>query len=83
MRFIPLNTIISSRYEELGPEKVEALFHGDNTHTSLAGAELNAESVIAGLKALKSNPLARYFSDRAKSVSKWKSDSKIKLPGRK
>jgi len=79
VRFIPLNTIISSRYEELGPEKVEALFHGDNTHTSLAGAELNAESVISGLKALKSNPLARYFSDRAKSVSKWKSDSKIKL----
>jgi len=47
---IPLTAIISRRYEDLGPEKVEALFHGDNTHTSLAGAELNAESVIAGLK---------------------------------
>lgn len=77
VRFIPLNTIISSRYEELGSEKVEALFHGDNTHTSLAGAELNAESMIAGLKALKSNPLARYFSDAARSVSKWKVDAKI------
>ena len=59
---------------EARPEKVEALFHGDNTHTSLQGAELNAESVIAGLKALKSNPLARYFSDRAKGVGKWKAD---------
>ena len=59
VRFIPLNTIVSRKYEELGPEKVEELFSGDNTHTSLAGAELNAASVIAGLKALKNNPLAR------------------------
>ena len=66
--FIPLNAIVSRKYEELGPEKVEVLFHGDNTHTSLAGAELNAASVIAGLKGLKKNPLARYFSERARSV---------------
>ncbi|HET7112254.1 MAG TPA: rhamnogalacturonan acetylesterase [Pyrinomonadaceae bacterium] len=70
VRFIPLNVIISRRYEELGPEKVEALFSGDNAHTSMAGAELNAASVIAGLKALKKNPLARFFSDRAKTVEK-------------
>ena len=70
VRFVPLNTIVSRRYAELGPEKVEALFFGDNTHTSLAGAELNAESVIAGLKALKKNPLARYFSDRGKKVNR-------------
>lgn len=72
VRFIPLNAIVSRKYEELGPEKVELLFSVDNTHTSLVGAELNAESVIAGLKALKNNPLARYFSPRAKSVEKAK-----------
>ena len=71
-RFIPLNAIVSRKYEELGPEKVEALFWGDNTHTSLAGAELNAASVIAGLKALKNNPLGRYFSKQAGSVDKAK-----------
>ena len=70
VRFIPLNEIVAHKYEELGPEKVEALFSGDNTHTSLAGAELNAASVIAGLKALKNNPLARYFSERARNVKK-------------
>jgi rhamnogalacturonan acetylesterase len=75
VRFIPLNAIIARKYEELGPEKVEPLFFGDNTHTSLAGAELNAASVIAGLKALKNNPLSRYFSDKAKSVGKWKPGS--------
>jgi len=74
VRFIPLNAIVSRKYEELGPEKVEVLFSGDNTHTSLAGAELNAASVIAGLKAIKNNPLARYFSKRARSVEKAKLD---------
>lgn len=74
VRFIPLNSIISRKYEEVGSDKVEALFSGDNTHTSLAGAELNAASVIGGLKALKKNPLARYFSERAKSVGKAKLD---------
>ena len=69
VRFIPLNEIVARKYEELGPEKVEGLFSGDNTHTSREGAELNAASVIAGLKALKKNPLGRYFSNRAKDVT--------------
>ena len=73
-RFIPLNAIVSRKYKELGPEKVEPLFFGDNTHTSLAGAELNAASVVAGLKALKNNPLARFFSKQAKNVEKAKLD---------
>jgi len=60
--FVDLNEIIASRYDELGPEKVEPLFADPHTHTSRAGAELNAECVIAGLKALKPDPLAAYFS---------------------
>jgi lysophospholipase L1-like esterase len=68
--FIDLNEIIARKYDELGQEKVEPLFADPHTHTSLAGAELNAASVVAGLKALKKNPLAKYFSAKAKEVSK-------------
>jgi len=64
--FLDLNNLIAERYDALGPEKVESLFHGDHTHTSRAGAELNAERVIAALKALKENPLAPYFSVEAR-----------------
>ena len=32
-----------------------------HTHTSRAGAELNADCVIEGLKALEKNPLAAYL----------------------
>jgi lysophospholipase L1-like esterase len=63
--FVDLNEIIARRYDELGPEKVEPLFGDPHTHTSRAGAELNAECVIAGLKGLTNDPLAAYFSAKA------------------
>ena len=59
--FIDLTNIIADEYERLGQEKVKELFGPDHTHTSPAGAELNASLVVAGLKALRKNPLAPYF----------------------
>ena len=70
VQFIDLTTIIADTYEQLGQEKVKTLFGPDHTHTSPAGAELNAELVIAGLKTLKHNPLSRYFSAKGKAVRK-------------
>ena len=65
--FVDLNEIIAARYDQLGPEKVEPMFGDPHTHTSRVGAELNAECVIAGLKAIESKPLAPYFSGKAKA----------------
>ncbi len=59
--FIDLNEIIAARYDAMGPEKVDPLFGDEHTHTTRAGAELNAECVIAGLKRLRDNPLAPYL----------------------
>jgi lysophospholipase L1-like esterase len=68
--FIDLNEIIARQYDELGQEKVNALFvAGAGPHTSLAGAQTNAVCVIAGLKGLKENPLAKYFSEKANDVA--------------
>ncbi|HZL55960.1 MAG TPA: rhamnogalacturonan acetylesterase [Bryobacteraceae bacterium] len=60
--FIDLNEIIARQYDQLGQEKVEPLFADPHTHTSRAGAELNAASVISGLRALKDDPLAAYLN---------------------
>ena len=62
--FVDLNEIIARRYEELGPEAVEALFADEHTHTSAAGAGLNAECVVSGLRMLPENPLAPYSSSQ-------------------
>ncbi|HEU0173573.1 MAG TPA: rhamnogalacturonan acetylesterase [Blastocatellia bacterium] len=66
--FIDLNEIIARQYEAMGAEKVEPLFADEHTHTTLVGAELNAASVISGLKALKPDPLASYYSEKAATI---------------
>jgi lysophospholipase L1-like esterase len=66
--FVNLNEIIAAKYDRLGPANVEALFADPHTHTSQAGAELNAASAVEGLQALHPNPLAAYFSAKARQV---------------
>ena len=60
--FVDVTNIIADKYEALGQEKVQPLFGGDHTHTSPAGAELNAALIAEALKGLKGNPLGKYFS---------------------
>ncbi len=67
--FINLNEIIARRYDALGPAAVEPLFGDPNTHTSRAGAELNAESVVAVLKALPNDPVAKYYCAKGKAIA--------------
>jgi len=71
VQFVDVTNIVADRYEALGQEKVKALFGPDHTHTSPAGAEFNAASVVAGLKALRGNPFGKYFSPRAKEVAAY------------
>jgi lysophospholipase L1-like esterase len=67
--FIPLNEMVARRYDALGEEAVNGLFGDAHTHTNRAGAELNAECVIAGLKAVAENPLAGFLSEEAAKVA--------------
>lgn len=72
--FIDLNEIIARRYDALGPAAVEPLFGDPQTHTTLAGAILNAESVVAGLKALPKDPVAKVFSARGRSIKPYRAN---------
>jgi lysophospholipase L1-like esterase len=76
--FIDLNEQIARRLDSLGKEKVDLLYvpnptpekpTGETVHPGWDGAVLNAEVVVSGLKALKNNPVANYFSERARSIS--------------
>ena len=59
--FIDLNNITALKYEKLGQEEVKKFFPGDHTHTNEAGATLNAESVVDGIKANKKLALNKYL----------------------
>ena len=71
--FIDLNEWVAAKYDALGQDAVMKLFPSvtpdEHTHTNLAGADLNARFVVAGLKALKQNPVAGDFSEKAKDVT--------------
>jgi lysophospholipase L1-like esterase len=67
--FLDINEIIARQYDAMSQEKVKPLFIvGAGPHTSMAGAETNAICVVAALKGLKENPLAKFFSEKAAAV---------------
>jgi lysophospholipase L1-like esterase len=57
--FIDLNDIVARRYDAEGQPKVavEYFTSVDHTHTNQAGAEVNAASVVEGIRGLKECPL--------------------------
>lgn len=70
--FVDLNEIIARRYDALGPAAVDPLFGDPHTHTTMAGAVLNAESVVSGLRALPGDPVAMYLSDKGRAIAPYK-----------
>lgn len=68
--YIDLNEIIALKFEALGPEKVAPLFGDARTHSTPAGALLNAQMVIAGIRALKKPDLKKYLSPAGKAINK-------------
>jgi lysophospholipase L1-like esterase len=69
VQFVDLTRIVADDYQQLGPDKLKALFGPDHTHTNTAGAEFNAERVVAGLKGLHPPPLKDVFSVKGEAVT--------------
>jgi unsaturated rhamnogalacturonyl hydrolase len=65
--FIDLHELITRKYDAMERNEVNALFCG-SPHTGWAGAVLNAETVISGLKALKTDPVADYYLPQVKEI---------------
>ena len=79
--FVNLNEIIAEQYEAMGQEKTASFFGDPHTHTNLAGARMNAEDVVAGLKGLKHDPLRKDFSAQGKSVAAAHPQTTAQMPG--
>lgn len=65
--FIDLNELVARKYDTMDKSAVDALFSG-SPHTSWTGAVVNAETVISGLKALKSDPVANYYVKQVQQI---------------
>jgi len=51
--YIDANKLIADKLDKLGKDSIQKLYFGDHTHTSRAGALLNAATVAEGIKGLK------------------------------
>ena len=69
--FINLNQITISHYAGMTPAEIKAKYFttADNTHSSWAGAELNAQSVVEGLRTLDC-PLKKYLVEPTPAEAK-------------
>ena len=66
--YVNLNEIVALEFERLGPDRVAPLFGDARTHSTPAGALLNAQLVAGALKTLKKPALSKYFSPAGKSL---------------
>ncbi|MBQ7444022.1 MAG: rhamnogalacturonan acetylesterase [Bacteroidaceae bacterium] len=57
---LDLHNITADALDALGPEAAKAYYNNDHTHTSLAGARLNAQGIAEGLRR-NNSPLAPYL----------------------
>lgn len=68
--YINLNEMVALEFEKLSAEKVELFFADKRTHSTPAGAALNAQLVVSGLRGLKKIKIDKYLSDQGKAVIK-------------
>jgi lysophospholipase L1-like esterase len=66
--YIDLNEIIALEFERLGPDKVAPLFGDARTHSTQAGALLNAQMVIAGIRSMKRPNLFQFMSREGHAI---------------
>jgi lysophospholipase L1-like esterase len=79
--FADLTNSIADLYEKMGETRVKELFPEDHTHTSPAGADLNASLVVAVLKGIDS-PLVAWLSAKGQEVQALSPALELLVPGR-
>jgi lysophospholipase L1-like esterase len=66
--FVDVSRIIAARYQRLGQDAVAKFFIKDPVHTNLAGADINAQAVVAGLRALHIRAIDAALSSKGKTI---------------
>ena len=73
---LDLNDAVARQYEKAGADHVaREFFFADRTHTSPAGAQLTALTVVEGLRGLPGNPFATFFGTMFSGAA-WSTDTR-------
>lgn len=66
--FIDVSNLAADKLEPMGEAKVKELYPQDHTHFNLAGADLHASVVVAGLKGLRLEGIRDSLSEKGRAV---------------
>lgn len=66
--FVDLTNGIADELEAMGEAKADALYTRDHTHFNAAGADLHAQAVVARLKGLRPNRVAKFLSAKGEGT---------------
>ncbi|MCA9129817.1 MAG: rhamnogalacturonan acetylesterase [Planctomycetales bacterium] len=66
--FIDHSNLAADHYERVGQEESTKYHPQDHTHTNVSGAIVNAEALIAGLRAFESIELNRYLNAKGQGI---------------
>ena len=69
--FVDHGNITADVYEKMGETEVAKFFPADHTHTSTDGGALNAETFVAGLKALSEMPLKDFLNEKGQAIKAY------------
>lgn len=62
--YLDLNKLVADKLDRMGKDSIQLLYYGDHTHSSRAGAILNAKTVAEGIVELKNCKLGKYIKIR-------------------
>ena len=65
---LDLTDLCADKYEQMGREKVNALY-SDHNHTYVPGADCVAATIVSGLKTFKNSPFVPLLSDKGKALA--------------
>ncbi|MRV76221.1 hypothetical protein GJ700_31380 [Duganella sp. FT92W] len=68
-RFADLTMAVAGGYRGIGAQQVDGFFSDARTHTNDAGAQFNAQRVVAVLKGLRDNPVTAWLSAQGQAVA--------------
>jgi len=65
--YVELTAVMADKFDAMGEAATAAIYQQDHTHFNAIGADLHAQVVVAGLKALTPSPVAGWLSAKGRA----------------
>lgn len=68
VQFLDLTNLVADQFQEMGQERVTALYEQDYAHFNATGADIHARTLVSALKALRPSSVREFLSPKGVEV---------------